>query len=144
MIDIEAIDHISLSVSDLARSVAFYRELFGLDIKEDRRDAERPWVIVGKAGVGYLALHQRTAPGREDERRRANGQLRQGRINHWGFVVGDFDALAGRLAAAGVEVLYRGNGDDGVIRYPRSRSLYVADPDGNEIELTSRFGGGLG
>ena len=68
----------------------------------------------------------------------------RGRINHWGFVVDDFDALCRKLDAPGVDVLYRTEGGDGIFVYPRSRSLYVADPDGNEIELTSRFGGGLG
>ena len=50
------------------------------------------------------------------------------------------------MRALGVPVLYDDDddGDGGIIRYPRSRSLYVQDPDGNEIELTSAFGGGLG
>jgi catechol 2,3-dioxygenase-like lactoylglutathione lyase family enzyme len=43
----------------------------------------------------------------------------------------------------GVPVLYTERWRDGVVEYPQSRSVYVADPDGNEIELTSAFGGGL-
>ncbi len=144
MIPIQAIDHINLSVRDVTRSAAFYQSVFGLELREDRRDAARPYVIVGRPDVGYLALHQQAGPIVEDERRVPGGAIRRDRINHWGFVVEDFDALPGALEQAGVEVLYRDNGAGGIVHYPRSRSLYVADPDGNEIELTSSFGGGLG
>jgi catechol 2,3-dioxygenase-like lactoylglutathione lyase family enzyme len=133
MIKVNAIDHLNLTVSDLRASIDFYGRLFGFEIAEDCREASRPYVIMGRAGVGWLALHARTgdmpAPG--------------GRINHWGFVVDDFDGLQARLRAQGVEALYTDRWPDGIVRYPRSRSLYVADPDGNEIELTSDFGGGL-
>jgi catechol 2,3-dioxygenase-like lactoylglutathione lyase family enzyme len=144
MIPVQAIDHINLSVRDVTRSADFYRRVFGLEVREDRRDAERPYVIVGRPDVGYLALHEQRAPILEDERRVAGGPIRRDRINHWGFVVEGFDGLRDALERAGVEVLYRDNGADGIVHYPRSRSLYVADPDGNEIELTSTFGGGLG
>lgn len=133
MIDVKAIDHINLSVSRLERSIEFYSRVFGLEVREDGRQEKRPYAIVGRAATGYLALHERPDAA-------ANGR---GRINHWGFVVDDFDGLSARLAELGAEVLYRRDGGDGVIDYPRSRSIYVADPDGNEIELTSRFGGGL-
>ena len=90
-------------------------------------------IILGRAGTAWLALHQQTGE-----------QLAgSGRINHWGFVVADFDTLQDRLESMGVPVLYTERWRDGVVEYPQSRSVYVADPDGNEIELTSAFGGGL-
>ena len=132
--DISAIDHLNLNVANLERSIDFYQRAFGMEIREDRRNDEKPYVIVGKAGVAYVALHEReTRPGEA-----------AGRINHWGFVVDDFDALSARLERCNIAVLYRRDGFDGVFEYPHSRSVYVADPDGTEIELTSRFGGGLG
>jgi catechol 2,3-dioxygenase-like lactoylglutathione lyase family enzyme len=133
-ISISAIDHINLTVSNLEHSLTFYQRTFGLEVREDGRDRERPFVIVGRAGAGYLALHERAVDG---------GPV-GGHINHWGFVVDDFDGTIARLDDLGVPVLYRDNGADGIIDYPRSRSVYVADPDGTEIELTSSFGGGLG
>ena len=133
-ISISAIDHINLTVSNLEHSLTFYQRTFGLEVREDGRDRERPYVIVGRAGTGYLALHERAD----------NESSASGRINHWGFVVDDFDDAIARLDDLGVPVLYRDNGADGIIDYPRSRSVYVADPDGTEIELTSSFGGGLG
>ena len=131
-IGVKAIDHINLTVSNLERSAEFYQRAFGLEIREDGRDRDRPYVIVGKAGVGYLALHERSET-----------TTAAGRISHWGFVVEDFEGLSAHLDRYDIPVLYRENGSDGVIEYPHSRSVYVADPDGTEIELTSRFGGGL-
>jgi len=58
MIHVNGIDHINVSVKDLAQSLRFYTETFGLELKEDGRSAERPFVIVGKPGVAYLALHE--------------------------------------------------------------------------------------
>ena len=133
MIRVSAIDHLNLTVSDLAAAVDFYHGLFGFEIAEDCRADDRPYVIMGAAGVGFLALHQQ-----------ANGDPPTGgRINHWGFVVDDFEAIPGRSEALGISPLYLDRWPRGVVEYPRSRSLYVADPDGNEIELTSAFGGGL-
>ena len=133
MIRVSNIDHINLSVRNLQHSIAFYRDVFGFDIKQDERSGSRPYVIMGLADTAYLALHESQLPGRAGGRR----------INHWGFVVSDFDAVLQELERKAVNVLYRDRGDGGVIHYPRSRSVYVQDPDGYEIELTSRFGGGL-
>jgi len=133
MIKVSAIDHLNVTVSDLESSIEFYHRLFGFDIAEDCRDDDRPYVIMGRAAVGFLALHAQTN----------GGPPEGGRINHWGFVVDDFDGLPDRLRSLGVEALYTDRWPGGVIEYPRSRSLYVADPDGNEIELTSAFGGAL-
>lgn len=133
MIRVNAIDHLNLTVSDLEASIDFYGRLFGFEIAEDCREDARPYVIMGRTGVGWLALHARTGHAPEPG----------GRINHWGFVVDDFDGLKSSLRSQGVEPLYTDRWPDGIVRYPRSRSLYVADPDGNEIELTSHFGGGL-
>ncbi len=133
MIEVIGIDHINLSVRDLARSIAFYTETFGLELKEDGRSRDRPFVIVGRPGVAYLALHES-----EDA-----GPARHPAINHWGFVVGDLDTVLDRLEAEGVKVQFTGDYPRGVIEYPRSRSVYVEDPDGHQIELAEVFGGGL-
>lgn len=133
MIRVNAIDHLNITVSDLNASIEFYGRLFGFEVAEDCRDDQRPYVIMGRPGVGWLALHAQ-----------ANGGPPEGgRINHWGFVVEDFDRLQGRLDSLGADVLYKERWPGGIVEYPRSRSLYVADPDGNEIELTSEFGGAL-
>lgn len=133
MIQVSGIDHINLSVQDLPRSLRFYTETFGLEMKEDGRSRERPFAIVGRPGVAYLALHENPEA----------GPAAPPAINHWGFVVGDLDPVLDRLEAEGVTIRFTDAYPRGVIEYPRSRSVYVEDPDGHEIELTEVFGGGL-
>jgi catechol 2,3-dioxygenase-like lactoylglutathione lyase family enzyme len=132
-ITVNAIDHINMSVRDLARAIVFYRDVFGFEIREDRRDhPEMPHVIMGAGARAYLAIY-------------ADAQARapeQAFINHWGFVVGELEPVRERLRDLGVDVHYAER-NDGIIQWPHSRSLYVSDPDGHEIELVEVFGGGL-
>jgi len=58
-------------------------------------------------------------------------------------VVGDLDPVLDRLEADGVTIQFTDEYPRGVIEYPRSRSVYVEDPDGHQIELAEVFGGGL-
>ena len=135
MIEVTAVDHVNLTVSDLPRAVDFYTRVFDFRVGEDHRDDDQPWAIVGRPGVAWVALHER--PGRVPPMRN------QRAINHWGFVVKDMDDIRARLEEADVPVRNVDNGNGGFFDYPRSRSLYIEDPDGHEIELTSAFGGGL-
>jgi lactoylglutathione lyase len=128
---IERIDHVNMSVDDLAASVAFYQRVFGFELKEDASQAPIPWVIVGRAGVAYLCLYERrgAAPPKE-------GLF----IAHFGFALPPdaFDAAHRALREMGVALQF-----DGPVAWPRSRSLYVLDPSGHVIELAERVGGGL-
>ena len=130
-ISIQAIDHLNLFVGDLPRSIRFYACVFGFEVREDHRDDAEPWAILGASGRAYLALYENPVTRTPDHPW----------FNHWSFVVDDLDAALCHLEANGVEPeRYRGRT---IIEWPRSRSLYIHDPDGYEIELTSRFGGGL-
>ena len=40
MIPVSNIDHINLSVRNLQHSIAFYRDVFGFDIKQDERSGK--------------------------------------------------------------------------------------------------------
>lgn len=125
---VQAIDHLNLSVSHLERSIDFYGSVFGFEVREDHRRDEQPWAILGTQGRAYLALYENRQMQRADNRS----------IHHWGFVVGRLEPVIERIARFGVPV-------EGarIYRWRRSRSAYVRDPDGHEIELVERFGGGL-
>ena len=131
-INIQGIDHINLSVTNLERSIAFYRDLFGFDIREDHReDGQYTYVIMGAGQAAFLAIYEEAdvAPPERPF------------ISHWGFVVGPLEPVRERLQAAGVGWLYpERNG--GILQWDRSRSMYIEDPDGHEIELVEVFGGG--
>lgn len=133
-IRVAGIDHVNISVSDLERAIAFYESIFGFQLVEDGRSrTEAPFVIMSAGGRAFLALHETdrvAAPSRPF-------------INHWGFVVGDIDLVRRKLADHAVKVQDGDSESGGVRHWPHSRSIYVYDPDGHEIELAEFFGGGL-
>jgi catechol 2,3-dioxygenase-like lactoylglutathione lyase family enzyme len=63
----------------------------------------------------------------------------QSYINHLGFHVEEFDSVMDKINQLGVQISY----GDGIIEYSDSRSVYIADPDGMQIELSENFGGNL-
>jgi catechol-2,3-dioxygenase len=137
LLNISGIDHINMCVTDLARSIRFYQDVFGFQIKEDHRDlAEYPWVTLGIAGVAYLVLYQ------TDKAR----QARDMRIMHFGFALAQpeqMDDLLRRIEQAGVAIKKDEQGRQMVAHYARSSSVYLSDPDGYVLDVSIRFGGGL-
>ena len=126
-------DHVNMSVRDLDVSAAFYATLFGLEVKEEGfAPPGGRWCIIGSPDRFYLCLFE--VPGAEICKAGGN------HINHVGFVVDDMDETVDRIRALGLRL----QGGDKTTDWPRSRSAYISDPDGYLIEITNRFGGGLG
>jgi catechol 2,3-dioxygenase-like lactoylglutathione lyase family enzyme len=131
-VDARRLDHINMSVRDLEASAAFYAALFGLEVKKEGDSNGARWCIIGAPDRFYLSLNEVVRP----EGFKAEGQ----RINHVGYVVDDIDQTVDRIRALGLRLEF----GDKTVDWPRSRSAYVTDPDGVLIEITNRFGGGLG
>ena len=142
------VDHVSLTVDDLDRSVGFYCGLLGLTLHD--RGRLEPELIeqmtgVPNAEVDYAdvelgsrileLLHHRTAGVR---RPIASRQERPGSV-HIGLRVEDAAAVHGRLAAAGFAPLSppRTLPDDGS-GWSGSIVFYVRDPDGVMLEVVER------
>lgn len=116
---IDHIQRVDLRVRDIDASLAFYRDVVGLEVSErseHRADLSAP------GGPVFLRLDSEgvTAPAE----RRATGLFHVAIRFPTRAALGD--ALA-RLAAAGAEI---GAGDHLV-----SEALYIEDPDGNGVEL---------
>jgi catechol 2,3-dioxygenase len=116
------LDHVSLNVADRAASIAWYREVLGL---EQRNEATRDdWpVFMGEFG-SCIALFQ--AEAHSPERARESTGLR-----HLAFAVAepDLERAQAHLRGLGVEFRLEDHGN--------AHSLYLPDPDGNVIELTA-------
>jgi catechol-2,3-dioxygenase len=129
MLEIKNVDHLNMNVSNLSNSVAFYEKLFSLRVFEEGESSSgNPYKIIGLPGSLFLCLYE-------------NKQgLSKGSLNHIGInISGKFEEAEKALRANGIDLNY-----GGIVEYPHSRSLYISDPDGNEIELSEVFGGGLG
>lgn len=118
-----ALGHAVLRVRDLERSLAFYRDTLGL--KEVGRYGGRMVFLSCGENHHDLALQEigKRAP---DPNPAAVG------LYHLAFKVGDdlrdLVEMKRRLEGAGVQIL-------GASDHTVSKSLYVMDPDGIEIEL---------
>jgi catechol-2,3-dioxygenase len=122
VIPVKRLNHAVLFVSDLDRSVTFYTGLFGMSVVA----REGPMAFLRAAGsdnhhdLGLLGLGQDAPPA-------APGTTG---LYHLAWQVGTIQDLAGareQLLAAGA---LRGESDHGA-----TKSLYGADPDGNEFEV---------
>lgn len=113
----------SLWVSDLGRSLAFYRDVVGVPLGESHGH-EPENVPHAEAMTGdleglffFFVLHQ-AEPGAHTVR------------GHVGFNVGDLEGAHARLSAAGVPVL------DAPADVAWGREAKYLDPDGNFVSLT--------
>jgi catechol 2,3-dioxygenase-like lactoylglutathione lyase family enzyme len=122
MIKTKGVLHITIPVSDPARSRAFYTDILGLDYVGQAPKGDHPHFVFLKSGSDYVVL------GRESNRERFSD------IVHHAFMVdGDaFDATVAELKAKGVNVFREDERVEGVFT---GRSAYFHDPDNNALEV---------
>lgn len=128
-VNIKGIDHVVLRVKDLERSMAFYCGVLGCT--EARRRPETG-LYQFQAGAGMVDLVPLDSPG---GKRGGKGPGEEGRnMAHFCFNLTEYDedAIRAHLAANGIEVMKSGMrvGAEGT-----GPSVYILDPDGNEVEL---------
>jgi 4-oxalocrotonate tautomerase family enzyme len=105
--------HLLLQVADLDASRRFYADLVGLTERKAKPLAD---------GRPFVPFHQGIAL-------TTGGPGQPMQIDHMAFRVKGVDALAERLKQAGVRFFQ--DLHDGIY----GRTIYVADPDGNKVEL---------
>lgn len=116
--------HVVFYVRDLQRSLAFYRDLLGLTALGDTFEGRACMLSSGRTHHELLLLEVGDAPPPPPGRRRG--------LYHVGWCIGDDDR---QLLAAKAELETAGITIDGMSDHWVSHSLYLRDPDGNEIEL---------
>ena len=116
------IGHVVLKVRDLDRSLAFYRDLLGFKVVSELSN-----VMVFLAADGQN--HHDLALLRVGQQAPSPIPTAVG-LYHVAIQLADWEAVRAAHAMLVERGLLRGAVDHGV-----SRSLYTADPDGNEIEL---------
>lgn len=116
--------HVVLYVRNLARSIAFYRDAVGLTLAGEIFDGRAAMLTGGRTHHELLLIEVGDAPGPLTGRRVG--------LYHVGWKIGEsLDALRtlrDTLRARNVAI-------DGVSDHTVSQSLYLRDPDGNEVEL---------
>lgn len=124
---IQSLDHLVLTVADIEATVAFYTRALGMEAV--RFGPERRWAL--HFGSQKINLHQ---AGAEFEPKAARPTPGSADLCFLSDV--PLDRVAQRLEAAGVAV------EEGPVRRSGAAgsllSLYIRDPDGNLIEISSR------
>jgi catechol 2,3-dioxygenase-like lactoylglutathione lyase family enzyme len=139
-------NHVSITVADLDRSLAFYRDLLGLKVKQVG-EVDAPYIgkIIGVEGtdirLAEFDLGNDTLLELFEYRSPTGEPIRPHTWNpgatHIAFNVDDIDELWGRLKEAGVPTR---SPEPIMIDDPRwygVRCAYIEDPDGVTIELSS-------
>jgi catechol 2,3-dioxygenase-like lactoylglutathione lyase family enzyme len=117
MIVIESIDHIGITVSNLDRSIEFYRELFDFEVVEKMSNAREAFIKVGEVMIGLFEIEGY-----------AN---QQGSKNHISLFIDeeDFDDAVDELRENDITIVF------GPENLRGGKSVVFLDPDGNQLEL---------
>ena len=117
-------DYVIQYVESLSRSVAFYRDVIGLQVRIE--------------GDGYVEFDLENTKFSLFERSKLPELIGRGGgippCGEIGFLIDDVDEEAERLRGLGVAIL------TGPVDRPwRERTLHIADPDGNIIEFAQKL-----
>lgn len=117
------IGHVHLKVSDIDRSIAFYRDVLGFEVTQ-RYGTQAAFMSAGgyHHHIGLNTWHSRGNP---------PGPRHHPGLYHVAFLYPDRPALARTLR----NVLDAGISLDGAADHGVSEAIYFHDPDGNGIEI---------
>lgn len=119
--NISALHHVSIIVSDTDRSLRFYHDLLGLAVNNSRPDLGYPGAWLDIAPDQQIHLLEVPNP-EAGLSRPAHG----GRDRHLALLCNDLDALADKLEAAGIPLSRSKSG---------RQALFCRDPDNNAVEI---------
>lgn len=128
MINIVAIDHVVLRVSNLDRMIRFYVDVLGARLEKEQGDIGLYQLRVGTSLVDLVPIDSKLG------RMGGAAPADEGRnLDHVAFRVTPWDgpAILAHLSASGIEAeiksRYGAEGD--------GPSIYLTDPEGNGLEL---------
>ena len=104
-----SIDHVNMKVKDLEKSVEFYKNLFGFEIKQEENPnkTDAPSKIIGNDAI-KLCMYE------------ILDMSPEGGIAHFGFNIANFNEIIQKCKELGVEVLY-----GGIVDWDKSKSVYI-------------------
>ena len=123
--------HSMIRVLDEARSVAFYKDAFGLDVAE-RLDFETFTLVYMSNAESAFELELTINKGRTEPYSQGDG------YGHFAVSVLDLDGEHARISALGFTTgkIVEFNRDGSLL----ARFFFVTDPDGYKIEVLQRHG----
>ncbi|MEU4625782.1 VOC family protein [Actinoplanes sp. NPDC023801] len=119
--------HVGLNVTDLGRSIGFYRQVFGFEVLGEQADGDRRYAFLGLDGTLVVTLWQQS-----------DGRFPVDRpgLHHLAFLVPDAEAVKRAetiLRSLGADLTH-----DGIVPHGEDASsggLFFTDPDGIRLEI---------
>ncbi len=123
MFELEQLDHVAITISDLDRSKEWYMEMLGMEHRFPGLWDGVPVML----GLGSTLLALFPARG-QDQPDAAQPAVR---VAHFAFRANraNFEAARRDLAAKGINVSFQD--------HEISHSIYFSDPDGHRLEITT-------
>lgn len=119
------IDHLNIDVKDFNETIEFYKNIFGFVLLIDQ-SIDRNCMIIGNEHIKICLYQVHTL------------ELGQG-LNHFGLHISNYNEIREICRNYNIPILF-----DGTEKiWEKSKSLYIEDPNGYEIELSLKEGGGL-
>ncbi len=124
------LDHVNITVNQLDESIRWYGKLFGFEkVEGGITEQGKRWAIVA-CNDSMIAMTE------YEEKQPANQKFHSTqRIFHFGIRVVNADDWRTKVKQNDLKLYYGGE-----IEYPNSRSWYVHDPSGHEIEVSCSDG----
>ncbi|MFD6892821.1 VOC family protein [Streptomyces sp. NPDC059957] len=124
--------HVGLNITDMDRSLAFYRAVFGFEIIAEGKEDHRRWAFLGAEGRLLVALWQQST-----------GTFAKDRpgLHHLSFQVDTIEEVKATeevLRELGTHFDYDGvvpHGENGT-----SGGIFFTDPDGTRLEIYAPTG----
>ncbi|MGW5862132.1 VOC family protein [Streptomyces sp. NPDC055239] len=126
--------HIGLNVTDLERSLAFYRDVLGYGLLAEGKEEGRRYAFLGEGGSPMLTLWQQAD---------SAYSARNAGLHHLAIEVDTIERVReyeSALRAYGVEFAYEGVVPHG--EGAASGGIFFHDPDGTRLEIYSPSGAG--
>ncbi|MFF0572462.1 VOC family protein [Streptosporangium saharense] len=124
--------HVGLNVTDLARSIAFYRRVFDFEVLGEQSEGDRRFAFLGHDGTLLVTLWQQSG---------GTFPVDRPGLHHLSFQVPDIEAVRrteATLRELGAELVY-----DGVVPHGEGASsggVFFTDPDGIRLEVYAPSG----
>ncbi len=121
------IDHINLTIANLETSIEWYKNIFGFELVESGTTAQgKKWgiVAVNDSMICMTEYDERVAADKYE-----NNSAHQ--IRHFGIRVSDIRQWQRAIKDHKLKLYFGGE-----IAYPFSKSWYIHDPSGHEIEVS--------
>ncbi|MFI9511061.1 VOC family protein [Nocardia sp. NPDC052566] len=132
-----ALSHVAILVGDQDQALAFYRDVIGLEVRQDMPFPGGRWLTVGpvgQPGIEFILENPGMNPN-DEARAAAEARLASGAQGTLIFTTESADATFARLRDAGAEV------EQELVDQPYGvRDCGFADPWGNHIRFSQPLG----